>query len=132
MSDKDFETMETMSEDAARAAALEVRIAELEVSTQARILSAELKAAALRAGMIDLDGLKLMDTSAVTLNEQGELVGAAALMGAMRRAKPWLFGAASSSSSAAVPPAQAPRSKSAGEMTHAEWQAGRKELIRRR
>ena len=132
MSDKDFETMETMSEDAARAAALEVRIAELEVSTQARILSAELKAAALRAGMIDLDGLKLVDTSSVTLNEKGELVGAAALMSATRRAKPWLFGPASSSSSAAVPPAQAPRAKSASEMSHDEWQAGRKELIRRR
>lgn len=132
MSDESFEAMETVSDDAARAAALEARLVELEASTRARILSAELKAEALRAGMVDLDGLKLVNTSGVTLNEKGELVGAAALMSATRRAKPWLFGAASSSSSAAVPPAQAPRAKSASEMSHDEWQAGRRELIRRR
>lgn len=56
-----------------------------------RILRAELKAAALKAGMIDLDGLKLADMSQVKLNEAGEVEGAEALMAAMKEAKPYLF-----------------------------------------
>jgi hypothetical protein len=120
------------AEVAARAAALEARIAELEASTREVVIRAELKAEAVKAGMVDLDGLKLADTSTVTLNDAGEVVGAAALMAGLRRAKPWLFGAASSSSVAAVPAAAGVRSKSATEMSYEEWQAGRKELVRRR
>ena len=86
----------------------------------------------MKAGMVDLDGLKLADTSVVTLNAAGEVVGAVALMAGLRRAKPWLFGAASSSSVAAVPVAAGIQPKSATQMSHAEWQAGRKELLRRR
>ena len=56
-----------------------------------RLLQAELRTAAVRAGMVDLDGLKLLDTSQVTLNDRDEVVGAEALMAQMRRAKPWLF-----------------------------------------
>ncbi len=119
-------------EGAARAAVLEARIAELEVASREAVIRAELKAEALRAGIVDLDGLKLADTSAVTLDERGEVVGAAVLVGALRRAKPWLFGVASSSSVAGVPLAAVVRAKSATEMSHAEWQAARKDMIRRR
>jgi hypothetical protein len=117
---------------AARAAALEARILELEATTRETVIRAELKAEAVRAGMVDLDGLKLADTSVVTLNDKGEVVGAASLMASLRRAKPWLFGAASSSSVAAVPAAASVRAKSATEMSYTEWQAARKELVRRR
>lgn len=120
------------AEVAARTAALVARIAELEASTREVVIRAELKAEALKAGMVDLDGLKLADTSVVTLNAAGEVVGAVALMAGLRRAKPWLFGAASSSSVAAVPVAAGIQPKSATQMSHAEWQAGRKELLRRR
>lgn len=118
--------------DAQRAAALEIRLAELEVTTRAQIIRAELKAEAVRAGIVDLDGLKLVDTATVTLNAAGEVEGAAALMGMLRRAKPWLFGGASSSSAAAAPPAQPPQVRKATDMTYAEWQAARKELLKRR
>ena len=124
--------VDLVAEDmAARAAVLEARIAELEAATRETAIRGELKAEAVRAGMVDLDGLKLADTSTVTVDERGAVVGAAALMTSLRRAKPWLFGAVNSSSTAPVPPAEAPRGRMAMEMSHEEWQAGRKALMRR-
>ena len=117
--------------DAERAAALERRIAELEAATAARLVRAELKAEAVRAGMIDLDGLKLVDPSTVTLDEHGEVKGAREAMQALKQAKPWLFGA-SSSSTANPPPAQVPSTRRATEMSYTEWQSARRELLRRR
>lgn len=57
-----------------------------------RIIRAELRTAALKAGMVDLDGLKLADLSEVTLNDKGEVEGADALMTKLKEAKPYLFG----------------------------------------
>ena len=110
---------------------LEQRLAALEASLRERLLRAELKGHAIRAGMVDLDGLKLLDTSRLLLNDSDEVVGAAELMAEARRAKPWLFGGSSTSSAAAVPPAQAPKAKLATDMTEAEWRASRAELLRR-
>ncbi len=111
---------------------LERRLADLEATTAARLLQSELKAHATKAGMIDLDGLKLVETSGLKLNEKGEVDGATRLMADLRRAKPWLFQGASSSSAAVVPPASQPSAKRATEMSHAEWQAARNELLKRR
>ncbi len=118
--------------DAERAARLETRVAELEMALQSATVMAELRAEAVRAGMIDLDGLKLADTGSVTLDEGGRIEGAAAVVATLRRDKPWLFGAASSSSAATPPPMQPARARLATEMTYAEWQAARRELLRRR
>ena len=68
----------------------------------------------------------------IKLNAAGEVEGAAGLIRDMRRAKPWLFGGASSSSTAAAPAAQAPTAKKATEMTFEEWQIARRELLKRR
>jgi hypothetical protein len=111
---------------------LERRLAELEAATQQRVLHAELRSHATRAGMVDLDGLKLLDTSALKLTEAGELEGGAKLMSDLRRAKPWLFQSASSSSPAAPPPNRPQPVRRATEMSHAEWRAARAELLRRR
>ena len=46
-----------------RAAELEKRLQEIEVTTATRLIRAELKMEAIRAGMVDLDGLKLVDSS---------------------------------------------------------------------
>ena len=116
----------------ARAAELERRLVEVQAQARARVVHAELKAEAVRAGMVDLDGLKLLDASSIKVNEAGEVEGAAMLLRDMRRAKPWLFGAASSSSVAQAPGAQAPHAKLATEMGHEEWQAARRELLKRR
>lgn len=116
----------------ARAEALERQLRETEEAAHARLVRAELKAEALRAGMVDLDGLKLLDLSHVRTNDAGEVEGAAALMAQLRREKPWLFGGHSSSSRAAPPPSQPPRAKLATEMTLDEWRAARAEMLRRR
>lgn len=116
----------------ARAAELERKLAELEARAQARVVAAELKAEAVRAGMIDLDGLKLADASTLVMGEDGAVHGAAALVAELRRGKPWLFSAGSSSSAAAAPPATPPRARLATEMSVTEWRAARSELLRRR
>jgi len=90
---------------------------------------AELKSEALRAGMIDLDGLKLVDLAQVEFDPTGEVKGAATLMRDMRRSKPWLFGGDSSSAPAMPPLAQASKARNATEMTDAEWRAARAELV---
>ena len=116
----------------ARAEALERQLREATEAAHARVVRAELKAEAVRAGMVDLDGLKLVDLSRVKMNEAGEVEGAAGLMAQLRREKPWLFGGHSSSSRAAPPPSHPPRSKRATEMTLEEWRAARAEMLRRR
>ncbi len=125
-------TEDTQDDPTARLAALEARLAEVEADAQARVLRAELKHEAVRAGMVDLDGLKLIDAVGLKLAENGEVAGAAALMRDLKRAKPWLFGAVSSSSTAPAPKTEPPRAKSAMEMNDAEWRAARTELLRQR
>ena len=101
-------------------------------SANERVVRAELKAHAVKAGIIDLDGLRLLDLSHVTVSEAGDVEGAESLIEAMKVAKPWLFGQMSSSSAAVPPAEQQVRPKTATEMTVDEWKAARKEIIRRR
>ena len=100
-------------------------------AADARVIRAELKASALKAGMVDLDGLKMADLSTVTLDKDGEVVGAEALMDALKKSKPYLFGAASTSSTAPVPPAAPPGSTRVTQMTPAEYKAAKASAIRR-
>jgi hypothetical protein len=114
----------------ARAEAAERRLGEIEQEARARIVRAELKVEAVRAGIVDLDGLKLLDLKSVELTPDGELANAAELMAQLRRAKPWLFGGASSSSPASPPPAQPPRQKLATDMTDDEYRAARAAILK--
>ena len=100
---------------------LERQLAEVQQRTEAQLIRAELKIEAIRAGMVDLDGLKLIDPSEIKLSADGAVEGASALMTRLKKAKPWLFSAASLSSTATPPPARAPRQKLATEMTDAEY-----------
>jgi hypothetical protein len=115
-----------------RAEALEQRLAETEQSARFPLVRAELKVEAVRAGMVDLDGLKLLDLEQVQLNPDGEIENAAQLMAQFRRAKPWLFGGTSSSSPANAPPAQPQRQKLATEMSEKEYRAARAALLKLR
>ncbi len=116
----------------ARADALEQQLGQEQREAEARLVRAELKAEAMRAGIVDLDGLKLLDLSAAKLNDRGEVEGAGAMLAQLKRDKPWLFGAASSSSPATPPPATPPRQKRAMEMTDAEYRVARADLLKRR
>ncbi len=124
-----------LNELRSRAEALERQLAEVQRQTEARIVHAELKAEAIRAGIVDPDGLKLLDISTVKLNKDGEVESAGTLIADLKRAKPWLFGSSSpisTSSSSAAPPAQAPRQKLAMDMTEDEWRSARAALLKRR
>jgi hypothetical protein len=116
----------------ARAEALERRLAQAEDESKSRLIRAELKLEAVRAGMADLDGLKLLDLGNATFTAEGELENAAQLMTQLRRAKPWLFGGTSSSSPANPPPAQPPRQKLATEMTNEEYRVARAAMLKHR
>jgi hypothetical protein len=86
----------------ARTDALEKQLRESNEAARASLVRAELKVEALRAGMVDLDGLKLFDSTALKVSDTGEVDGAAELMARMKREKPWLFTSASSSSPTAA------------------------------
>jgi hypothetical protein len=95
-------------------------------------LRAELKAEAVRAGMVDLDGLKLIDLDGLKLGGYGKVEGAGMAMSRLKRTKPWLFAHPSSSSPAVPPPSTPPRQKLATEMSEDEWRVARAELLKRR
>lgn len=116
-----------------RAETAEAALSRVKVETDARLIRAELKTEAIRAGMVDLDGLKFLDVAEITLTETGEIADAAVLLSKLKRAKPWLFGNAMSSSAAANPPRpEPPRTRHANELSHEEWLAARAALLRRR
>ena len=117
----------------ARAENAEAALADSQAKANERLIRAELKAEAVRAGMIDLDGLKLIDLTEVDLTQNGEVADAATILAKLKRAKPWLFGNVASSSAAANPPRpEPPRTRHARELSHEEWLAARAAMLRRR
>ena len=107
----------------------DARVKEAASAADQRIIRAELKAEALKAGMIDLDGLKLADLSKVKLNDKGEVEGAEQMMQALKESKPYLFReATNTSSSQKKPDPKDDKVKTAKEMTDAEWKEQKKKL----
>jgi hypothetical protein len=96
-----------------------------------RVILAELKVEALRANMIDLDGLQFLDMSQVRLGEDGNVAGSEELISRLKRTKPWLFAAPSSSSIAKVPPSGPARQKLAKDMSDEEYRIARANIIKR-
>jgi hypothetical protein len=99
--------------------------------TERRIILAELKVEAMRAGMIDLDGLTFVDLTKVHLEEDGDVAGGTELIGQLKHSKPWLFAPPSSSSVARVPLSSPVRQKLATEMTNEEYRIARANIIKR-
>jgi hypothetical protein len=86
----------------------DAKVKETHTAAEQRIIRAELKAVAIKEGMVDLDGLKLADLSKITLDDKGEVVGAEDLMKALKESKPYLFKEATSTSSTSTPPKKDP------------------------
>ncbi len=116
----------------ARCEQLERELVQVKQKAESGIVKAHLQAEATRAGMIDLDGLKMVDISRVTMTDEGEVQGASALMEKVRKDKPWLFGKPSTSAPGGAPPSQPPRPKLATEMTDAEYMTARETILRYR
>ncbi|MDE2097780.1 MAG: hypothetical protein KGL39_11065 [Patescibacteria group bacterium] len=129
---KDERTKREAAESAAEQAKkdAETKAAEAEKRANDRIIIAEMRTAALKAGMVDLDGLKLADLSKVKLNEKGEIEGGDALMEEMKKAKPYLFQTSTNTSSTKEKPKGDDQGgkKKATEMTDAEWAAEKKKF----
>jgi hypothetical protein len=128
----DGEIREQLSEDLKIAEEYNNEIRQLRSDYESRLVEAHLRTEAVRAGMIDLDGLKLLDKSAIRLDPNGGLVGSRELMDSFRRNKPWLFGSASSSSATVAPSSKPLQQKTALEMTEEEYLAARASLTKRR
>ena len=96
-----------------------------------RLVTANLRTEAVRAGMVDLDGLKLIDLSSARLGDDDNVIGAREIMADLRRNKPWLFPGVSSSSPALPPPSQPVRRKTALEMSDEEYIAARAAVTKR-
>jgi hypothetical protein len=105
-------------------------IAKLRIEFKSRLVVANLRTEAVRAGMIDLDGLKLIDHSAIRLDDDDKVIDGRKLMDDLRRNKPWLFAVTSSSSAAKAPASQPVRPKTALEMTDEEYAAARIAVIK--
>lgn len=96
-----------------------------------RVVLAELKVEAMRADMIDMDGLQFLDMTQVHIDEEGNISGGTELIAKLKRAKPWLFSAPSSSSVANVPRSNATRQKHVRDMSDDEYRSARETVIRR-
>jgi hypothetical protein len=92
---------------------------------ESRLVLANLRTEAVRAGMVDLDGLKLIELASVRIGDDDRIIDGRKLMDDFRRSKPWLFTAPSSSSAAIAPASQQARQKSAMEMTDDEYAVAR-------
>jgi hypothetical protein len=97
-----------------------------------RLMLSELRAEALRAGIIDLDGLKLIDLEKIRADENGGGADVSKAIEHLKSTKPWLFQIPLSSTVAAVPPAQLTAPKRATEMTDAEYRIARAQILGQR
>jgi hypothetical protein len=99
-------------------------------SNEQRVILAELKVEAMRAGIVDLDGLKFLNTAEIHLDEDGNIDGGSELINQLKRAKPWLFATPWSSSVAKVPSSKPARQKLAKDMSDTEYRAARANIIK--
>jgi hypothetical protein len=83
--------------------------------------------------LVDQDGLKLLDASQVTINEQGEVAIPKNFFEDAQKAKPWLFGKPGNTTNPNDPPKPGPTNpKTAATMTDAEFNEAVKNRVWRK
>src|ERR1700760_3945069 len=122
----------TESNEKQKVTAASADISEVRADFERRLLAASLRTEAVRAGMIDLDGLKLLDLNGIHLGDNDAVLEGHKIMADLRRAKPWLFGSGSTSSTAFAPASQPARQRTAMDMTDEEYAAARTAVTRHR
>jgi len=129
---RELETkLKAAEESAAQAAqAAEARVKEGEAALERRLVQAELKAHAIKAGLVDLDALVMADLSAVKLKVEGGLEGVEGVFERLREAKPYLFGQASTSSTQVAPAPNAAVVRNAKDMNAQEYGAALAKLVK--
>lgn len=101
-------------------AAHEAALTDFGAKAKQRLIHAELKAAALRAGMVDPDGLKLLDLTAADLTDDGSVSLPNGFWDQAKEAKPYLFGTPQPTTSTTTrppPPVEPPKVLRATDMT---------------
>ena len=88
--ERDRLTSENTAAATAKTAA-ETEAATLRASVKKTTTSASLKVAAIQAGIVDLEALKLIDPASLELDDAGELKDGAAVMAKLKTEKPYLF-----------------------------------------
>jgi hypothetical protein len=119
-------------------AAAQAAHAAVVASAEARMLRAEVRAAAAAAGAVDAaDIIALLPQADIKRDEKGEPTNLGELIDAMKAAKPHLFGQPpaaprSTSTPASPPPPAEPKAKHAKEMTADEYKAERERIRKMR
>jgi biotin carboxyl carrier protein len=109
MSNQKLEQLRTETEKKATERAeklLEKRLGEIEEANRSRLVKAELKAHALRAGVIDFDDVYTIlarNLKDVEFDEEGDVVNAGQIITELKAKKPHLFAGISTSSSERAP-----------------------------
>lgn len=109
--------------------------AAVEVATKAgndRLMRAELKAEAIKAGLADLEFLKLADLTKLKLDANGEVEGAEAFFEKLKKDKPgWFADKSTTSSTAKTPDDAAGKKFDARTATPEEYEREKRKLIGR-
>ena len=93
---------------------------------------ANLRVAAKEAGAVDAsDMLALIPSDKMKINDDGDIENAVELLADLKKTKPYLFGAASTSSTAKPPTNEPAAAKKATDMTDDEYRAARAAITRR-
>jgi hypothetical protein len=112
----------------------DAKVAAANKTANDRIIRAELKAAALKEGLIDLDDLGLVDISSITVKEDGSLEGTEKVIADFKIAKPHKFGAVNTTTpdkQPTKPGGSDETPKKATEMTPEEYKKAKAEMLKK-
>lgn len=111
--------------------AIDAAKSDLANAADARTIAVEVKAALRAEGIVDLDAIKLLDTSGLKVDANGEVVGLAELVEKAKTDKPYLFKAPTTTTTYQPPRPGVPAPKTAKEMSAEEYSAELARLTRR-
>ncbi len=104
-------------------------IAAAKKETDDRVIRTELRVEATKAGMHDLDALKLVDASALKIKDDGTVEGVAELMTKLKADKAYLFGTSPGTTNTQQrPPVKPGQPKNAKDLSEAEYAAALKQI----
>lgn len=110
-------------------AAHKTALTDADTRANQRVMRAELKAHAVKAGLVDMEALELLDLSSVKFNDKGELEGVDELFEAAKKAKPYLFGSQNTGSTEKKPPPAENTPKDVRKLTAAEYEAEKAKYV---
>lgn len=118
----------------------ESALSQLRSESRDRLMRAELRSEAMRAGIVDLDALRLADTTGVVFTDDGSVEGVDGVIARLKSMKPYLFQngkdtanfGATTSPAARIPAPAVPELIDARNLTREQWQAERARLLSRR